>query len=478
MQRVEEELLALVAARQPEIARQLVARLLRLPAPRLQALLASPEALVKAVDGALAEEMCEQELTADAPAWETMAGVPLASPARGLAQRLAQAPQAPQAPHRIRAQGRPQPEAVVPLAPSSASAAPEAPSVAGDWEGGWEVNGWEVSSSWDTTDASPSGDAIGASKAELLARVAALQPELAPMLVESLLVLGHSVVDECLDSKRALRRRVDAALAALFQVEAVRSAAESEVDPTKAAASTRRFFREGSGHGLSSTPAMDPPSRAASWLASGLARGRARDRPAAAPPASPLAATLSASVSSAAALPAAAPLAAALLSAAPLAAAPSVSLPVAPLALAPATTMMSGTRRSRVWGLEEYLADLSLSAYLEPTAAWAAEMGAAYLEELAENWKALADALALRPLERRRLERQGLPAAQRLALLRPDPAVSAVPGAPGGPGAPAATAEVATRPGLHGYGGAPLEAALSIGAVPHPVAVPLPGLWR
>ncbi|CAJ1461615.1 unnamed protein product, partial [Effrenium voratum] len=66
-------------------------------------------------------------------------------------------------------------------------------------------------------------------------------------------------------------------------------------------------------------------------------------------------------------------------------------------------------------GLEQWLSRLRLEAQIvsrkahgDAIRSWAAEMGAVSLEELAEHWAELSADLGLRPLERRRLERNGL----------------------------------------------------------------------
>jgi len=62
--------------------------------------------------------------------------------------------------------------------------------------------------------------------------------------------------------------------------------------------------------------------------------------------------------------------------------------------------------------LEKFLEGARLTKYLEPMKKWCDEQGAASLEELAENMGELADAVELKPLERKRLEK----AAQVLAV--------------------------------------------------------------
>ncbi|CAE7714743.1 unnamed protein product, partial [Symbiodinium necroappetens] len=68
----------------------------------------------------------------------------------------------------------------------------------------------------------------------------------------------------------------------------------------------------------------------------------------------------------------------------------------------------------RVAGLDVWVSQLRLEGHRTGIAAWAADMGAASLRELAEHAEALAEALPLKPLEARRLQREGLAAAERV----------------------------------------------------------------
>eukprot|EP00927_Polykrikos_kofoidii_P040696 TRINITY_DN34741_c0_g1_i1.p1 TRINITY_DN34741_c0_g1~~TRINITY_DN34741_c0_g1_i1.p1 ORF type:complete len:278 (+),score=51.34 TRINITY_DN34741_c0_g1_i1:825-1658(+) len=77
-----------------------------------------------------------------------------------------------------------------------------------------------------------------------------------------------------------------------------------------------------------------------------------------------------------------------------------------------------GTGGSRVWGLEDFLEGLRLSEYVTPAAEWAIEMGAAFVEEIVDNAEDFSDALGLKPLERKRLERQGAQVAAQIARRR------------------------------------------------------------
>lgn len=70
-----------------------------------------------------------------------------------------------------------------------------------------------------------------------------------------------------------------------------------------------------------------------------------------------------------------------------------------PVAPAASGACMEGA----VEGLGDFLRSMSLRKYEEQASAWCIEMGAVSLAEVFENWEALADALALKPLERKRL---------------------------------------------------------------------------
>eukprot|EP00434_Breviolum_minutum_P014260 symbB.v1.2.012571.t3/scaffold873.1/size155814/5 len=70
----------------------------------------------------------------------------------------------------------------------------------------------------------------------------------------------------------------------------------------------------------------------------------------------------------------------------------------------------SSEKGRRIWGLEEFLSELGLSEYEEKALKWAKDMGAISLEELVENAKDLGHAMGLKPLEQKRLERQGIQA--------------------------------------------------------------------
>eukprot|EP00434_Breviolum_minutum_P014259 symbB.v1.2.012571.t2/scaffold873.1/size155814/5 len=84
----------------------------------------------------------------------------------------------------------------------------------------------------------------------------------------------------------------------------------------------------------------------------------------------------------------------------------------------------SSEKGRRIWGLEEFLSELGLSEYEEKALKWAKDMGAISLEELVENAKDLGHAMGLKPLEQKRLERQGIQAmrqAQQVSTLSQTP---------------------------------------------------------
>lgn len=60
----------------------------------------------------------------------------------------------------------------------------------------------------------------------------------------------------------------------------------------------------------------------------------------------------------------------------------------------------------RIEGLERWLQALSLQRYASKAAQWCTHMGAISVEEIEENWEDLAEALKLKPLERKRLAKQ------------------------------------------------------------------------
>jgi len=218
-------------------------------------------------------------------------------------------------------------------------------------------------------------------------RVRALQPEIAPRIVDALLALGPAVVCECLGSDWALQRRVDEALQALFATEAYAPPPSLLRPPTSGLVSgivSRGRVRGGPGQMCLGQ---------SHWPLHGGSDGSSPPRP------------------------------------------PSLEWPATslPTALAVSSTERAcdggcgGSAGSRVWGLEDLLAELSLSEYLQPAVDWTRAMGAAFLEEVMENQEDFAETLNLRPLGLRRLQRQGPETVARLARLRPRERRTAVP---------------------------------------------------
>lgn len=229
----------------------------------------------------------------------------------------------------------------------------------------------------------------------ILERIASLQPELSPKLLEFIESQGDQVIDECMHSDAALQQHVEAGLVALFAAE------ERAADPGPS-----QIFRTGPGHRL-------PGGNVAK--AEGVRTIKASVRMPAAPPkarpevppAPPKFATAGYSSTSQETT-------AAVAKSPSIAAAESRPLP------APARCS-SGVGR-RIWGLQELLDELGLLEYEEAANAWGTQMGAAFLEELVENSEELAQAICLKPLEQKRLQRMGPEVAARLRLLRPSEA--------------------------------------------------------
>ncbi|CAK9013646.1 Serine/threonine-protein kinase MARK1 (MAP/microtubule affinity-regulating kinase 1) (PAR1 homolog c) (Par-1c) (Par1c) [Durusdinium trenchii] len=67
-----------------------------------------------------------------------------------------------------------------------------------------------------------------------------------------------------------------------------------------------------------------------------------------------------------------------------------------------------GINQWQIDGLSQWIEEIKLEAHAVQIEAWAKEMGATTVQELLEHWEALAAALPLRPLEARRLQREGL----------------------------------------------------------------------
>lgn len=76
-------------------------------------------------------------------------------------------------------------------------------------------------------------------------------------------------------------------------------------------------------------------------------------------------------------------------------------------------------KKGRIWGLQDFLSELGLSEYEEEVVKWASDMGAISLEELVENAQDLSEAMGLKPLERKRLERHGPQAMRQIVAQRP-----------------------------------------------------------
>eukprot|EP00928_Gymnodinium_smaydae_P042530 TRINITY_DN28612_c0_g1_i1.p1 TRINITY_DN28612_c0_g1~~TRINITY_DN28612_c0_g1_i1.p1 ORF type:complete len:447 (+),score=82.51 TRINITY_DN28612_c0_g1_i1:65-1405(+) len=156
----------------------------------------------------------------------------------------------------------------------------------------------------------------------------------------------------------------------------------------------------------------------------------------------------------------------------------------------------AGRVSRKIWGLQEFFQELDLGEYVDQAAEWSATMGAAFLEELVENQEELASELKLKPLEKRRLFRQGPQVAARLVSNRParattsqltssttasamptaaatsaSPAFAAPQSVPAAPAmaAPSKIASSAAAPKLSEVSGRPPDA----------TAVPMPSvLWR
>ena len=57
-------------------------------------------------------------------------------------------------------------------------------------------------------------------------------------------------------------------------------------------------------------------------------------------------------------------------------------------------------------GLREWLASMSLEKHLPAAILWCHEQGAVSMKEVSENWQDVAEALNLKPLEKKRMERE------------------------------------------------------------------------
>lgn len=195
----------------------------------------------------------------------------------------------------------------------------------------------------------------------LLARVTQLEPEMAVKITERILDLGSSLAKECICSDWALQQRVDAALGAIRREEA-------GVQPQ--------------------VPAPKPPLE--------LPKAAAFELPPQTTYVTEQLVTPVATIS-------------------PVV----VEQPVRVREVSPDMRSPNRLLGSRIWGLENFLTDLSLQSYTAQATEWATSMGAASLEELLENQDDFADALGLRPIERARLQRSGAEVAAQLIRLRP-----------------------------------------------------------
>ncbi|CAE7203533.1 unnamed protein product, partial [Symbiodinium natans] len=242
----------------------------------------------------------------------------------------------------------------------------------------------------------------------ILERIASLQPELAPKLLEFIENQGPRVIDECMQSDAALRRHVEAGLIDLFAAE------ERAADPGPS-----QLFQKGPGHslpgaGASTTPvirSINASVRPKAFQTKPSTRGQGA--PAEVPPSlpTPTMAGYHRVVQDSPAPPA------------------KPRVVAAETRSSPAAPARSGHSR-RIWGLEELLSELGLLEYEEAAAAWASQMGAAFLEELVENSEELAQAICLKPLEQKRLQRMGPEVAERLRRARPVEAESRPPPRP------------------------------------------------
>jgi len=71
-----------------------------------------------------------------------------------------------------------------------------------------------------------------------------------------------------------------------------------------------------------------------------------------------------------------------------------------------APEIISGSGCGQIDGLVEWLVGLSLQKYEAQAAQWCADMGAVCLVEVEENWEDFAEAMSLKPLERKRLAKK------------------------------------------------------------------------
>lgn len=92
------------------------------------------------------------------------------------------------------------------------------------------------------------------------------------------------------------------------------------------------------------------------------------------------------------------------------------------LSSGPRVATAASVLQAGIPGLDSWLAALGLTAYGEAVHEWVDEMGAISLEEIVENADSLQEFVPMKPLDARRLEKNGLAVAQRLSAYtcRPD----------------------------------------------------------
>eukprot|EP00929_Paragymnodinium_shiwhaense_P010869 TRINITY_DN11589_c0_g1_i2.p1 TRINITY_DN11589_c0_g1~~TRINITY_DN11589_c0_g1_i2.p1 ORF type:complete len:406 (-),score=90.00 TRINITY_DN11589_c0_g1_i2:507-1724(-) len=393
MDPAEAHLVELIAPYQPELAPHLAYRIARWPAQRLQEVFTSAEALQSAINEALAQEFSQQHLTENAalgspvaaqaeaasgqrkvaathrrkeePAWHPTAAPAVAAgasaPVAGPGAELAiSRPGVPAMRRKIGSSrsyadysdGLPQqPQAPYPEQPQQQHRQQQ-----------------QQQQHWLLPPQSAADAEEDAIFTELMSRVAAIQPELAPQIVEQLLAFGDAVVAECLSTDSALQRRTEQALAQLFRAESDESYHQGDV----------KLFREGPGHGLAveKQPARKAiGSRAHRPLA---VAGPIESQMLALPLEQDNRAILNTSTARA-----------------------FQHFQQAPglQGVAPAP---AASKRRVIPQLEEFLDRLNLGEYLESAQEWTAQMGAINLDEIVENVEDFAGFLQLKPLERGR----------------------------------------------------------------------------
>lgn len=453
---LEEELYRRVAPWQPELAPRLVLRLLELPHDELQALLdeaPSEPHPSSPTPGPVLNRVLDKVLAAELR--DNMAKGPLRSAEEALygSQKTSQT-----------------------VGPSTISAGPP-----GRARGRGQLGKGRGCLSAPRLQAEPEEGALWGSptfrpedppgpEALLVERIALYQPEMAPRLAERIMSAGPASLEECLQCERRLQKAIDFALKQIFN--------EEEQDDLNA-----RLFKKGPGHLLpgqvraaapvTSAPADEDEDRV--WDSyvqpTGEAAWPQEDRPpkpSRPPPAreqpytvgntpvvkKPLSQILTkvprsrpAQVVGQEDWAAPAPSFQVLRPPDPVGgygagrSVPSTkplsdgtrladrhesahkAAPISHYAPMPSRAQASASASNgpgkQVWGLEELLDALSLSEYAPAAKQWATEMGAAFLEEILENQEDLCDALGLKLLERRRLQRQGAQLAEEILRHRP-----------------------------------------------------------